>query len=141
MNSLGEVMSRERSADLHTQDAEGCYALFGRFRERLGYIPLPALRTAAARHELYATDAAAAYVWRRRDGVTTLHAIASERRGDGSRLLHAIITDSVAAGQHTIRARCPATLRANLWYLAKGFILVGEESGKHVALNVWELAL
>jgi hypothetical protein len=114
-------------------------ALLGRHRAEVGFVLRKSLERASARDELFTTHASAAYVWHRRDGQTTLHAIVSEEAGHGSRLLQLIVSDSRARGQTSLLARCPEGLAANDWYARRDFVLARVEPGKLRPLNVWVL--
>ncbi|HXT35005.1 MAG TPA: hypothetical protein VN837_05460 [Chloroflexota bacterium] len=115
--------------------------LFGRHRAALGFTRTASLDLASVRNELFVTAHGAAYVWRRLDGQTTIHAIVSEARGEGSLLLARLIADSRSRGQTQLLAKCPADLPANAWYARRGFVLAGTEAGKRRPLNLWRLAL
>lgn len=116
-------------------------ALANRHKHDLGYVMTKSLERAKQRGELYVDTAAMAYVWRRRDGQTTLHAIVSEQPGQGSALLARIVADCRTRGQTSILARCPVDLPSNDWYRRRGFALAGTEPGKLRPLHVWRLAL
>ena len=117
------------------------FALFCRHRREVGYQMRPTLEKAQERGELYVSDHAAAIVWHRRDGQTTIHAIVSERPGEGSVLLDRILFACRQRWQHTLLARCPVPLPANQWYERRGFTLRETEPGKQTPLNVWVLTL
>src|SRR6185312_2332177 len=105
-----------------------------------GFVMQRSIDLASVRNELFTSPHGAAYVWRRRDGQTTIHAIVSDARGDGSALLQRIIEDSRTRGQTSLTAKCPAGLAANDWYRRRGFVLDHTEPGKARSLNVWRYA-
>ena len=116
-------------------------ALFGRHRAEVGFVMRKSLERAAVRAELFTTPAGAAYVWHRRDGQTTLHAIVSEQPGDGATLLARVVADCQRRRQTSILARGPVGQAANDWYIRRGFVLLRVEPGKARPLNVWSLDL
>lgn len=116
-------------------------ALASRHRAELGYVMRRSLERAYAREELYVSTHAMAYVWHRRDGQTTIHAIVSEAPGEGSALLTRVAANCRARGQQFLLAKCPADLPANTWYRRRGFSLLANEPGRHRRLNIWALEL
>jgi len=77
----------------------------------------------------------------RRDGQTTLHAIAVEKahrqRGVGTMLIRTLFDASVDRHMHSILLRCPTDLGANAFYQALDFRCERTEAGKRRQLNVW----
>ncbi|MHB8573921.1 MAG: GNAT family N-acetyltransferase, partial [Dehalococcoidia bacterium] len=105
----------------------------------LGFVPLPAVRTALERGWLYVAvvDGVIAGTidwWARRDGVVVLYNIAvsatARGRGAGRALLQTLIDWATARGASEIRLKCPAELPANAFYKAAGFRLTGVDAGK-----------
>lgn len=90
------------------------------------------LHESNAHGELLLLDGGYCRWHRRRDGVTVIYEILSQRPGVGQALL--------ARLPRPIVAKCPADLPANAWYQRRGFVLTATEttrSGR--VLNVWRL--
>jgi len=77
----------------------------------------------------------------RRDGQTTLHAIAVEKthrqRGVGTALIQALFDASADRQMRSVLLRCPTDLGANAFYQALDSRLERTEAGKRRQLNVW----
>lgn len=77
----------------------------------------------------------------RRDGQTTLHAIAVEKahqhNGVGTALIRALLDASADRHMRGVLLRCPTDLGANAFYQALDFRLERTEAGKRRQLNVW----
>ena len=90
------------------------------------------LYESTARGELILIDGGYCRWHRRRDGVTVIYEILSQKPGAGQAML--------AQLARPIVAKCPADLDANAWYARRGFVQVATEttrSGR--VLNVWRL--
>jgi GNAT superfamily N-acetyltransferase len=120
-------------------------------RYELGFIMRPQIEMAIKRGQLLVAYVPArdligfSLVWHRRDGQTTLHAIAvrEDMRGSGAgkMLIGGLLGDMYARGQKVLLARCPVGLPSNGFYAHLGFGCVAIEAGKNRALNVWRLEL
>lgn len=83
--------------------------------------------------------------YHRNDGNTTLHEIAVHpfyhRQGIGRQLLEELERQAGLRGQQAIQLRTPAEIPANRWYIARGFNLIAQESGRKRPLNFYRLQL
>lgn len=104
------------------------------------------LAESAERGELVLVEGGLARFYVRRDGIATLSEILvlppCQGQGIGTALLETVMAQARARGAHTVQARCPASLRANDWYRARGFRRVGTSCtrrGSEVIL--WQITL
>lgn len=100
-----------------------------------------ALHDAAGRGELILVDGGLCHYHLRRDGVLTIREIlvlpAQQGKGIGRAILAQL---RQVPGARVIRAKCPAALPANFWYLAMGFTLAYTDRTRAGGrLYVWEL--
>ncbi len=97
------------------------------------------LYESARRGELLLIDGGFCHWHLRRDGQLTIHEIISTRPGAGSEMLARLKTVPNAT---SIFAKCPADLKANDWYIRRGFVCEGEEitrAGRK--LRLWRFPL
>lgn len=113
------------------EDLDGMKAMADRHRDDLGFVRRGALAAGIARGEVLVMGEAGFCHYRtRRDGWHVVYEIVSEQRGTGRELLTAVPLP--------VRLKCPADAPANGFYAHLGGMLVGTETGKRRALNVWE---
>lgn len=122
-----------------TNDIEAIIAISRQWRDELGYVMRPALRESVDRRSLYVVinDGVVGFAntRTRKDGMTVIYEIAVHcdftRRGIGALLLATIPSPT--------RLKCTTdNTNANAFYGAMGFQLIGQETGRRRALNVWE---
>lgn len=124
--------------------------IFDGHRAELGWVPLPAVRSAQARGWLAVASAGPTLLgaiqwWARRDGVITLSVVAvpAEHRGQGigRTLVDDLSAWGTAHGAHRIALKCPADLPANRFYAQLGFTLDRVDPGKRRPLHCWSRVL
>lgn len=121
-------------------DIEQIVAISRQWRNELGYVMRPALRDSVGRGTLFVAALDTQIIGfvnsrRRRDGVNVIYEIAVHRdfvsNRVGTQLLQVIPAPT--------RLKCTVdNIRANSFYEAFGFRLVGRENGRRRELNVWE---
>ena len=131
-------------------DLAAVKAIMDAHRHELGFVPRPALATAAARGWLLVAElddriVGALNWWTRRDGVVVLYNVAvaagMRGRGVGRSLLDALISWARQRGARQVALKCPEDLPANDFYRRAGFTLRRREPGKRRGLNCWALCL
>jgi hypothetical protein len=108
------------------------------WRDELGYVMLPALRTALNKRQLLVADYGGQIVgfvnyWARRDGWQTVYEIAVKKGWQGLNIGKALL----AAVPKPVRLKCTVDNPANAFYEAQGMCFEKREAGKKRALNVW----
>lgn len=83
------------------------------------------LYASAQKGELLLVDNGFCHWHLRKNGQLTIREIISTRPGAGSKMLHRLEN---VLGAKFLFAKCPASLPANDWYAARGFIKQGEET-------------
>lgn len=135
-----------------TGDVARVKALADAHRYEVGFIPLAALKEAAAENRLLvvrapgSTDVVGFVHFRCcKDGHATIYeiAVAPQWRGQGigRRLVEAVIAEAQKHGCYTLRLRCPVDLPANGFYARMGFVRIAVEAGKRRPLAVWEFPI
>lgn len=131
-------------------DLAAVKTLLDAHRHELGFVPMPAVRTACARGWLHVAEIDGLIVgainwWARRDSVVVLYNIVVSTPvrslGVGWTLLQTLVVWASAQGAREIRLKCPSELPANAFYARAGFVSAGQEVGKRRPLTCWMLSL
>ncbi|NEP55993.1 MAG: GNAT family N-acetyltransferase [Symploca sp. SIO2G7] len=123
-----------------------------KFPQELGFVNIRALEESDAKGCLEVLqDIGFAHFHHRKDGQTTIYSLAVlpeyQKKGWGRLLFYRVLCSSIEAGCDAyggsrsdlrIFLKCPVDLKANSFYEALGFKLVGTDPGKKRPLNCWE---